>query len=148
MRSLYKFNYQAKFSKGDEYLNRYNDGYFGGKGYFMLSGDVDPSTEVYKDYPVTPGKYAHFVLDYKVLTYYQRRGKCKVLVQLIAGKNVVRSYDFDLRGDYPDEAWRDQQVTDNLPANINIIRFKIVAQNDIDTNALTFSDITTRAGSD
>ena len=46
MTSLYKFNYQAKFSQGDEYLNRYNDGYFGGKGYFMLSGDVAPSTEI------------------------------------------------------------------------------------------------------
>jgi len=148
MVSLYKFNYQAKFNKGDEYLNRYDDGYFGGKGYFMLSGSADPSTEIYKDYPVTPGKYTRFVLDYKVLTYYQRRGKCKVLVQLLAGKNVVRTYDSGLLGDYPDEAWRDQQVTDNLPANVNIIRFKIVAQNGLETNALTFRDITIRAGSD
>lgn len=148
MVSLYKFNYQAKFNKGDEYLNRYDDGYFGGKGYFMLSGSADPSTEIYKDYPVTPGKYTRFVLDYKVLTYDKRRGKCKVLVQLLAGKNVVRTYDSGLLGDYPDEAWRDQQVTDNLPANVNIIRFKIVAQNGLDTNALTFRDITIRAGSD
>ena len=148
MVSLYKFNYQAKFNKGDEYLNRYDDGYFGGKGYFMLSGSADPSTEIYKDYPVTPGKYTRFVLDYKVLTYTQRRGKCKVLVQLLAGKNVVRTYDSGLLGDYPDEAWRDQQVTDNLPANVNIIRFKIVAQNNLETNALTFRDITIRAGSD
>lgn len=148
MTSLYKFNYQAKFSQGDEYLNRYDDGYFGGKGYFMLSGSADPSTEIYKDYPVAAGKYARFVLDYKVLTYDQRRGKCKVLVQLLAGKNVVRTYDSGLLGDYPDEAWRDQQVTDTLPANVNVIRFKIVAQNGLDTNALTFRDITIRAGSD
>ena len=114
----------------------------------MLSGDVEPSTEIYKDYPVAPGKFSRFVLDYKVLTYYQRRGKCKVLVQLLAGKNVVRTYDSGLLGDYPDEAWRDQQVTDTLPANVNVIRFKIVPQPPLETNALTFRDITIRVGSD
>ena len=56
MTLLYAFDYQAAWDAGDRYLNRYNDGYFGGKGYIMLSSGVTPTTELYKDYALPAGR--------------------------------------------------------------------------------------------
>ena len=82
----------------------------------------------------------------KIMTYNQRRGKCRVIVQLLNGKNVVQSYDSDLMGDWPTDDWHPQQVSGALPPEVTTIRFKIVAQPGISSNALTFRDITIRVG--
>lgn len=142
---LYKFNYRANWTAGDNVFNRYNDGYFGGQGYLMLSGS-SPNYDIYNDYTVPAGQYARFVLDYKILTYNQRSGKCKVIVQLLNGTNVVQSYESELMGDWPTDDWHPQQVSGALPPEVTTIRFKIVAQPGISSNALTFRDITIRVG--
>lgn len=142
---LHKFDYQAPWTSGDRALNRYNDGYFGGLGYLMLSSTA-PSYDIYNDYPVPTGQYARFVLDYKILTYSQRRGKCRVIVQLLNGANVVQSYESDLMGDWPTDDWHPQQVSGALPPEVTTIRFKIVPEAGISSNSLTFRDITIRVG--
>jgi len=145
MTLLHSFNYQARWTSGDNVFNRYNDGDFGGLGYLML-GASSPDYDIYNDYTVPAGQYARFVLDYKILTYNQRSGKCKVIVQLLKGKNGVQTYESELMGDWPTDDWHSQQVSGALPPDVTIIRFKIVAQPGISSNALTFRDITIRVG--
>ena len=145
MTLLRSFDYQARWTSGDNVFNRYNDGYFGGLGYLMLSAS-SPNYDIYNDYTVPAGQYARFVLDYKILTYNRRSGKCKVIVQLLNGTNVVQSYESELMGDWPTNDWHPQQVSGALPPEVTTIRFKIVAQPGISTNALTFRDITIRVG--
>lgn len=145
MTLLHSFNYQTRWTSGDNVFNRYNDGYFGGLGYLMLSAS-SPNYDIYNDYTVPAGQYARFVLDYKILTYNQRSGKCKVIVQLLNGTNVVQSYESELMGDWPTDDWHPQQVSGALPPDVTTIRFKIVAQSGISSNALTFRDITIRVG--
>lgn len=145
MTLLHSFNYQARWTSGDNVFNRYNDGDFGGLGYLML-GASSPNYDIYNDYTVSAGQYARFVLDYKILTYKQRSGKCKVIVQLLNGTNVVQSYESELMGDWPTDDWHPQQVSGALPPEVTTIRFKIVAQPGISSNALTFRDITIRVG--
>ena len=145
MTLLHNFNYQARWTSGDNVFNRYNDGDFGGLGYLML-GASSPDYDIYNDYTVPAGQYARFVLDYKILTYKQRSGKCKVIVQLLNGTNMVQSYESELMGDWPTDDWHPQQVSGALPPEVTTIRFKIVAQPGISSNALTFRDITIRVG--
>ena len=111
----------------------------------MLSGS-SPNYDIYNDYTVPAGQYARFVLDYKILTYSQRSGKCRVIVQLLNGTNVVQSYESELMGDWPTDDWHPQQVSGALPPEVTTIRFRIVAQPGISGNALTFRDITIRVG--
>ncbi|AEW77418.1 phage tail protein [Aggregatibacter actinomycetemcomitans] len=146
MQLLYDWDYKAKFTQGDNYLNRYDDGYFGGLPYFMLSSSLSPTSELYRDFAVTPGEFGRFALNYKILSYSQRRGKCKVIVQLLNSDNLVKSIDSGLLGDYPTDDWHPQQVTDILPPQVTSIRFKIVVQDSIANNALAFRDITIRVG--
>ncbi len=148
MTLLYKFNYKDKWTKGDNFINRYDDGDLGGQPYIMLSHSAEPKSEIYRDYKVTAGKFKRFILDYKILTYNQRNGQCRVIVQLLNDKNVVQSYDSGLMGNYQDEKWIAQQVTDSLPPDVAIIRFKIVVHGDIDGNALAFKDINIKVGGD
>ncbi|TQE41810.1 phage tail protein [Aggregatibacter actinomycetemcomitans] len=146
MQLLYDWDYKAKFTQGDNYLNRYDDGYFGGLPYFMLSSSLSPTSELYRDFAVTPGEFGRFALNYKILSYSQRRGKCKVIVQLLNSDNLVKSIDSGVLGDYPTDDWHPQQVTDILPPQVTSIRFKIVVQDSIANNALAFRDITIRVG--
>nr|DAN42540.1 MAG TPA: tail protein [Caudoviricetes sp.]DAX99279.1 MAG TPA: tail protein [Caudoviricetes sp.] len=148
MTLLYKFNYKDKWTKGDNFINRYDDGDLGGQPYIMLSHSAEPKSEIYRDYKVTAGKFKRFILDYKILTYNQRNGQCRVIVQLLNDKNVVQSYDSGLMGNYQDEKWIAQQVADSLPPDVAIIRFKIVVHGDIDGNALAFKDINIKVGGD
>jgi len=148
MTLLYKFNYKDKWTKGDNFINRYDDGDLGGQPYIMLSHSAEPKSEIYRDYKVTAGKFKRFILDYKILTYNQRNGQCRVIVQLLNDKNVVQSYDSGLMGNYQDEKWIAQQVADSLPLDVAIIRFKIVVHGDIDGNALAFKDINIKVGGD
>ncbi|EHK89807.1 phage tail protein [Aggregatibacter actinomycetemcomitans] len=143
---LHKFDYQATWSAGDNYLNRYNDGYFGGLGYIMLSDGASPTTDIYNDYEIAAGKYARFVLDYKILSYAQRKGKCRVIVQLLSGADVVQSYPSELLGDWTTDDWHPQQVADSLAQNVDKIRVRIEAQPGISRNALALRDITIRVG--
>ncbi|SSZ30356.1 Uncharacterised protein [Aggregatibacter aphrophilus] len=143
---LYKYDYRETWTAGDDLINKYDDNDIPGGKYLMLSSNAEPKSNIYKDYAIPAGKYARFVLDYKIMTYNQRRGKCRVIVQLLNGKNVVQSYDSDLMGDWQTNEWHPQQVADKLPAGVNIIRFKIVPEADIRNNALTFRDITIRVG--
>uniref|UniRef100_UPI001E607743 phage tail protein n=1 Tax=Aggregatibacter actinomycetemcomitans TaxID=714 RepID=UPI001E607743 len=143
---LHKFDYQATWSAGDNYLNRYNDGYFGGLGYIMLSDGASPTTDIYNDYAIAAGQYARFVLDYKILSYAQRKGKCRVIVQLLSGSEVVKSYPSELLGDWTTDDWHPQQVADSLAQNVDKIRLRIEAQPGISRNALAFRDITIRVG--
>lgn len=145
MTLLHGFDYQARWTSGDNVFNRYNDGYFGGLGYLMLSAS-SPNYDIYNDYTVPAGQYTRFVLDYKILTYNQRSGKCKVIVQLLNGTSEVQSYESDLMGDWPTDDWHPQQVSGTLPPEVTTIRFKIVAQPGISSNALTFRDITIMVG--
>lgn len=148
MTLLYKFNYKDKWTKGDNFINRYDDGDLGGQPYIMLSHSAEPKSDIYRDYKVTAGKFKRFILDYKILTYNQRNGQCRVIVQLLNDKNVVQSYDSGLMGNYQDEKWIAQQVADSLPPDVAIIRFKIVVHGDIDGNALAFKDISIKVGGD
>ncbi len=143
---LHKFDYQATWSAGDNYLNRYNDGYFGGLGYIMLSDGASPTTDIYNDYAIAAGQYARFVLDYKILSYAQRKGKCRVIVQLLSGADVVQSYQSELLGDWTTDDWHPQQVADSLAQNVDKIRVRIEAQPGVSRNALAFRDITIRVG--
>ncbi|WP_233441332.1 phage tail protein, partial [Aggregatibacter actinomycetemcomitans] len=143
---LHKFDYQATWSAGDNYLNRYNDGYFGGLGYIMLSDGASPTTDIYNDYAIAAGQYARFVLDYKILSYAQRKGKCRVIVQLLSGADVVQSYQSELLGDWTTDDWHRQQVADSLAQNVDKIRVRIEAQPGVSRNALAFRDITIRVG--
>ena len=148
MTLLYKFNYKDKWTKGDNFINRYDDGDLGGQPYIMLSHSAEPKSDIYRDYKVTAGKFKRFILDYKILTYNQRNGQCRVIVQLLNDKNVVQSYDSGLLGNYQEEKWIAQQVADSLPLDVAIIRFKIVVHGDIDGNALAFKDISIKVGGD
>ena len=143
---LYKFNYRANWTAGDNLINKYDDNDIPGGKYIMLSSNANPKSNIYKDYAIPAGKYARFVLDYKIMTYNQRRGKCRVIVQLLNGKNVVQSYESELMGDWQTNDWHPQQVSGALPPEVTTIRFKIVPDADIRNNALTFRDITIRVG--
>lgn len=145
---LHRFDYRAMWTSGDNLINKYDDNDIPGGKYIMLSGSANSKSHIYKDYVIPAGKYASFVLDYKILTYNRRRGKCKVIVQLLKNTDVVRSYESPLMGDWPTNEWHQQQVTGQLPSDVDIIRFRIVPEDGISTNALTFRDITIRVGSD
>ncbi|WP_411675257.1 DNA-binding domain-containing protein [Aggregatibacter actinomycetemcomitans] len=97
-------------------------------------------------YPIAAGQYARFVLDYKILSYAQRKGKCRVIVQLLSGADVVQSYPSELLGDWTIDDWHVQQVADSLAQNVDKIRLRIQAQPGISRNALAFRDITIRVG--
>lgn len=143
---LYKYDYRETWTAGDNLINKYDDNDIPGGKYLMLSSSAEPKSNIYKDYAIPAGKYARFVLDYNIMTYNQRRGKCRVIVQLLNGKNVVQSYESELMGDWQTNDWHPQQVSGALPPEVTTIRFKIVPEADIRNNALTFRDITIRVG--
>ncbi|WP_249852898.1 hypothetical protein [Aggregatibacter actinomycetemcomitans] len=97
-------------------------------------------------YPIAAGKYTRFVLDYKILSYAQRKGKCRVIVQLLSGAEVVKSYPSELLGDWTTDDWHPQQVADSLAQNVDKIRVRIEVQPGVSRNALAFRDITIRVG--
>ncbi|MGC7590097.1 phage tail protein [Bisgaard Taxon 46] len=146
MQLLHAWNYEERFTVGDNYLNRYNDGYFGGGGYFMLSSQISETTEIFRDFSIEPGKYSRFAIDYKVLTYAKRQGTCQVLVQLFSQNTLVNSLESESLGNYQDENWRLQQIADTLPGNVTLIRFKITVPASPANNAIAFRDISVRGG--
>lgn len=143
---LHKFDYQGAWTEGGNYVNRYKDNDFGTNSGYLMLGNVGPSTEIYNDYAIPAGQYARFVLNYNISTYSKRTGKCKVLVQLLNGSNVIKTYESDALGDYQKQEWVPQQISGELPPEVTTIRFKIVPLESISSNTLTFSDITIRVG--
>lgn len=145
---LTSWDYTQAFDVGDNLLNRYDDRDMPGGQYIMLRSSVVASSEVYKRFPLTPGQYKRFGLNYKIGTYAQRAGQCEVVVQLLAGDVVVREFKSGLLGDYPKSEWHAQGVVDDLPGNVSEVRFKITVPVSPTNNAIAFRDIILRVGED
>ncbi|WP_231462101.1 hypothetical protein [[Haemophilus] ducreyi] len=148
MQLLSAWDYNRAFSKGNNFVNHYDDNDMPGGKYVMLSSYAKSDSEIYHAFTLTAGQYKRFALSYKVGSYNQRKGLCTVAVQLYVGDRLVKELLSQQFGNYDKSEWHPQQVTDDLPADVTEIRFRVNPIGELRNNAIAFTDIILRAGGD
>ncbi|AKO30575.1 phage tail protein [[Haemophilus] ducreyi] len=146
MQLLSDWDYQRAFTQGNDYFNRYDDNDMPTGKYIMLSSSADKESIIYQSFVLEPNKYKRFALSYKIGTYNQRHGRCRVAVQLYKNDELVKEYLSEQFGGWEESLWHGQQVTEAIAKGVSEIRFKVNVIGAISNNAIAFKDIVLRAG--
>ncbi|WP_064431711.1 phage tail protein [[Haemophilus] ducreyi] len=146
MQLLSDWDYQRAFTQGNDYFNRYDDNDMPTGKYIMLSSSADKESIIYQSFVLEPNKYKRFALSYKIGTYNQRHGRCRVAVQLYKNDELVKEYLSEQFGGWEESLWHGQQVTEAIAKGVSEIRFKVNVIGAISNNAIAFKDIVLRVG--